>query len=120
MLMRVVRTGIVKTLGMLGYDVFVKKKNSLFDYEAIDKNMLSYYLNNDDRIKLYYEGIEVSNVAWSDNLSKQFRYYGLQQLAEHVLVRNIQGDFVECGCWRGHSAYILAKTVVFVLAGPLS
>lgn len=46
----------------------------------------------------------------SDNFPKRGRYLMLHQCASLALDRfGEQGDVAECGCWRGHSTYMLAR-----------
>lgn len=45
----------------------------------------------------------------TDDLAKQFRFHSLMQAVEHIISKKIKGDIVECGCWRGHSAHMIAS-----------
>lgn len=45
------------------------------------------------------------------NLAKQNRFFTLYQMARRVLTAGIPGDVVECGCWHGHSTYIVASVL---------
>ena len=47
----------------------------------------------------------------SDNFSKRLRYYSLQQIISYILNKNEVSDFVECGCWKGHSSFIISKLI---------
>ena len=40
------------------------------------------------------------------------RLFMLHKAVQHVLARNIQGDWVECGVWRGGSAMMIALTLL--------
>jgi O-methyltransferase len=40
------------------------------------------------------------------------RVYGLRKNVHHVLKHNIRGDFVECGCWKGGSAMVMALSAI--------
>ncbi|HRP90419.1 MAG TPA: TylF/MycF/NovP-related O-methyltransferase [Edaphocola sp.] len=40
------------------------------------------------------------------------RLYGLYSAVNYVLSHNIQGNFIECGVWRGGSAMLIAKMLV--------
>lgn len=39
------------------------------------------------------------------------RAYSLHRAVQYIIENNIQGDFVECGVWRGGSAMVMAKTL---------
>ncbi len=71
-------------------------------------------INNREKnksFKLYYEGLNISKSTWSDNLSKQLKFFSLIQMVQYVLNKEFIGDFVECGCWKGHSSWIIAKLI---------
>ena len=35
----------------------------------------------------------------------------LQQIISYILNKNEVSDFVECGCWKGHSSFIISKLI---------
>ena len=39
------------------------------------------------------------------------RMYALYQAVKYVVNKNIEGDFVECGVWKGGSAMLMAATL---------
>ena len=82
-------------------------------YELVEKKLwIPFYENKDNKLmKLYMEGLKKAEGEWSDNFSKKLRYYSLFQMAEHILKKNLQHDFVECGCWWGHSTWALSKII---------
>ena len=63
------------------------------------------------KYELYFEGLNKSKNNSSDNFFKQSRHLDLMTLAEIVLRDKITGDFVETGCWKGHSSYFLSKLI---------
>jgi O-methyltransferase len=76
---------------------------------VFDQNQLAQYFYPNKRMELYFEGLDNAQVRWTDNFSKQLRFYSLQQIIEHVLTLKLNGDFAECGCWKGHSSFIISK-----------
>ncbi|MBV9880020.1 MAG: class I SAM-dependent methyltransferase [Gemmatirosa sp.] len=40
------------------------------------------------------------------------RMYALHQATRHVVARDVPGDFVECGVWRGGSVMLMAATLL--------
>ena len=76
---------------------------------CVDKYMWTAFYESDSKIELYFEGLKKSKNEWTDNLPKQLRFYSLMQMVEFVLKQKLSGDFAECGCWKGHSAYIISK-----------
>ncbi len=104
-----------------GYETHLVKRDPRYDFVLLDKNMLSSFYNRDSKINRYYEGLRRSHMEWSDNFSKQCRFYSLQSILEHVVRKRLDGEFAECGCWKGHSTYIIAKIIAESgLTRPLS
>ena len=82
-------------------------ESELFDY-----NILSAYWNMETPVAAYRAAIEKTDMIWSDNLSKRGRFYSLYQMADLVLSRSLgAGDVAECGCWKGHSTYMVATVL---------
>jgi O-methyltransferase len=75
---------------------------------VIDTNVLESHLDQDSRMRLYHKAMQRANVEWSDSFLKQCRFDSLQQTVEIVLRKGLTGDFAECGCWKGHSTYIIS------------
>jgi hypothetical protein len=44
----------------------------------------------------------------TDNFFKQCRSYRLQQMLTQVLDSGLTGNVAECGCWKGHSSYVIS------------
>ena len=63
-------------------------------------------------IKLYYKSQKISKTEKTDSFNKLLRYYSLFQLAEHSIKNNQSFDFVECGCFSGHSTWALSKILL--------
>ena len=99
---------IKKIFNCFGFSVHRYKKN-LVQINTDDWTPIKNYNNN---FKLYYEGLKRSKEEWTDSFSKKLRLYSLIQLVKKILSEeSIQGDFAECGCWRGHSAYIISSLI---------
>lgn len=108
MIKQFVKSAIEKVFSLIGYKViFYPKSVSLM--VLFDKFIWEPFFKPNSRIKLYFEGLKQAKVEWSDNLPKQCRFYSLQQSVEFVLKQDLIGDFAECGCWKGHSSYIIAS-----------
>jgi len=99
---------------------FIKKILSLFGYkilknfsgmEVVNKNDLIPFQENNHKYKLYKYGLQKSSNEWSDNFFKQNRFINLIQLVRHILSKNEVFDFVECGCWKGHSTFIISSLI---------
>jgi hypothetical protein len=104
------RAGLEKSLNLIGLEAFIRTKSQKFDWLSFDKKMLSrYFRSGDPRVTLYQEGLIKTKMESTDNFSKEQRFFILQQIVQQTIKNNILGDYVECGCWRGHSTYIIAK-----------
>lgn len=96
---------IEQSIGLIGYDVILGKKG-IKDIVEFDKyNWQPFYIN-DSNVKLYEESMEKTDMGVSNNIYREIRFHSLQQSIKTVLKNNIEGDFAECGCWKGLSAYI--------------
>lgn len=98
----------------------IKKIFEIFGFKIHRNEKYLNLVNQDDwiplkekneLIQLYYLGLKKSKQEWTDEFSKQLRFYSLMQLANKALNDKEVFDFVECGCWRGHSSYLLSKLI---------
>ena len=79
--------------------------------EIIKPYMWSYFTTENQRFSLYHEGIKAAKSEHTDNLLKRLRHFSLMQMVEHIRDQKIPGDIVECGVWKGHSAYLIASII---------
>jgi len=75
---------------------------------------VEYFRNNAEErfeaVRDYERALIASGSEDSDNFAKRTRYFMLHQFAHAAFDRlGSEGDLVECGCWRGHSTYMLAR-----------
>lgn len=110
------KSSIQKAANALGVGVH-RGPSATFDPVVVDRFMLSAWFKRSARRELYDEALCSTGMAWSDNFPKQCRYDLLVQLLQHVIDRNVPGDLVECGCWKGHSSRMLSKTLAAAVAG---
>ena len=92
----------------VGIEAKFWKKDKARKVIIFDQNQLAQYFYPNKRMELYFEGLDRAEMRWSDNFSKQLRFYSLQQIVEHVLSLRLDADFAECGCWKGHSSFIIS------------
>jgi hypothetical protein len=104
-----VKGALTAAFGAVGYSLHLSKRASRQDPASFDRNDLSWHFNRDRHRRLYEEGLERSGVGWSDNFSKRCRHYGLMQLVERAARLAPDADAAECGCWKGHSTYIISS-----------
>ena len=98
---------IKKFLSLLGYKVI----RNLPGTEVVNKYDLLLFKEKNINYSLYKEGLQKSLNQVSDNFYKQNRFLNLIQLVKYVLSKNDVFDFAECGCWKGHSTFIISKLI---------
>lgn len=62
-----------------------------------------------DATRDYEEALAATGCEETDNFLKRGRYLMLHQFAGFAADRIETGDFAECGCWRGHSTFMLSR-----------
>ena len=81
-------------------------KISLFEFKE-----LTYLSNKDNFLDFYRSKLDMSGNSSSDNIYKLLRYNNLSSALEFVLRTKVEGDISECGCWHGHSLFMLKELV---------
>ena len=95
-------------LGVFGFKLLFHRSNGVHRPVVYDQFLWEPYYENSPELKLYDLGMKTSFSTQYDNPYKQLRFYSLQNVFKNILRNNIHGDIVECGVWKGHSAFILA------------
>jgi len=106
---RILKLIVTKIFGFFGVEVDFALKKKYKDFVFFDRNAVEALYNKDECISLYYDGLYRSRMEGTDNYFKQCRSYTLQQMLKHVLDLGLSGNVAECGCWKGHSSYIISK-----------
>ena len=99
---------INRILDLIGLKLFLYRSNKVHQPVIYDQYLWEPFYENFPEIKRYNEAMEASFSRQYDNPYKQLRFYSLQNVFENILNNSIEGDFAECGVWKGHSAYILS------------
>ena len=95
-----------KIFNIFNYEIVKKKYSGIID----KRELIPFQYSNED-YKLYFEGLEKSKNKQTDNFHKQSRLLDLIGLVKIVLRQNNVEDFVEAGCWKGHSSYLISKLI---------
>jgi len=103
------KKNIKKILNSLGFTLHKYNKNRV----CLDAESFIPFsdASSSEENTLYHEAIKKSKNENTDNFPKKLRYYSLHQLVTYVLNQKDVFDFVECGCWKGHSSYIISKLI---------
>jgi hypothetical protein len=56
--------------------------------------------------------MKVYNICKDYTMTSKERMYALYNLVRYVINQNIDGDFVECGIWKGGSCMLIAHTLL--------
>lgn len=97
-----------EVLGAVGVKAHLHRAGGKADWIDFDRNSISSYYRKDEARALYEETLRATGMEWSDNFSKQCRYYALYQLARHAVRAHPDLDAAECGCWKGHSTLLIS------------
>lgn len=97
----------------------IKKIFRSLGYDVIKYNPNVYRINsqhhipikdNDKDWKINIKAFKKTKNIYDDFFTK-VRYYSIIQLVRFVLKNYKIYDFVECGCWKGHSSYIISELI---------
>lgn len=106
-----IKSAVSRTANLFGVEVCIYRTGKSA-VTAVDQNSWEPYFHPNERMQLYFEGLKKSGNEWSDNFNKRLRFYSLLEMASYARKHKLEGDFVECGVWKGHSAYMISKLLV--------
>ena len=98
-------------LGSFGYENFVLKKNKIQDNIVLDRNIWQPFFEKSKKVKLYFEALKAVKMDDDTNIHRELRFYSLQNCLKHIEKQDLQGDYAECGVWKGQSAFIIATHI---------
>lgn len=88
----------------------VKKKIKNLGYEIFNRKEWLPFLKFNENFRLYKIGLSKSNQIVNDNFLKQLRFFSMLEIIKNLLGKSIANEnFVECGCWKGHSTFMIAE-----------
>tara|TARA_B100000965_G_scaffold401492_1_gene425454 strand:- start:1301 stop:2074 length:774 start_codon:yes stop_codon:yes gene_type:complete len=77
----------------------------------IDRSQWTPFKDNNHRCQLYQSAIKKAESEHTDEFYKQLRFYSMIQIVEKILSNDKVYDFVECGCWKGHSSFMISQLI---------
>lgn len=110
-ILSLIKIFITSFIKIFGIELHIIRSNSKSNNTLLDRNLWEAFYADNSLIALAKEGLIKANADNTQNIYKELRHYSLLQMTEYVLNKNLDGEFVECGCWRGHSAYCIAKLI---------
>jgi hypothetical protein len=105
------RTSIRSLLQSLGINNLSKPGSGRHAYTTFDRNALTWQFDRDRYWQLYQEGMRRSGTGPADSFGKQTRFYALMQMVEYAMSLDSGADVAECGCWKGHSTFVIATLI---------
>ena len=83
-------------------------------FQSLNKifNKFGFKIIKDNINEEYAEFLDIYNFCKPYTMTSIERMYALYKGVEYVVKNNIQGDFVECGVWKGGSSMLIAKTLL--------
>ena len=84
-----------------------EKESFIYNFDLIEFRELKLLSDEKDFLDLYRKSLKKAGNINSDNILKILRYYNLTSIIEEIIRKNIDGAIVECGCWHGHSAFLI-------------
>ena len=110
-LKKIIRLFLIRIFKLIDIDIdiAIARKKHKTDFTFVDRNTLESFYHNDNNMARYKKSLKLSGMEGTDQFLKQCRFYRLQQMLKSTLDKGIIGSVAECGCWKGHSTYIIAE-----------
>jgi hypothetical protein len=89
--------------------MWIQRNRPDWDPVLFDRFSVEGWYTPSARRRLYLEGLSRSDSSAYDNFARQTRYDALIQVATAAIKRHPELAIAECGCFRGHSSYLLAS-----------
>ncbi len=104
-----IHSALTGAFRLVGVEAILTRTGTPSPVITFDKRTLQSFHHSNERTQLYEEALRRSGMEWSDNFAKQCRFHSLQQMASFASLKIPDADFVECGCWKGHSSYMISR-----------
>ena len=101
--MNIVKKTVKATLSSFGLEITKKENLTKTRFPA------EFPVEFTEEEKKFFFHIRENNLSMTSNE----RLYATVMACKHVLERNIEGDFIECGVWRGGNALLAASIFKF-------
>ena len=105
-----IKKTIINFFKIFGINLSINKLSSNTNWQYLDLNTWMPFVDSKNEIfKIYLEGLTKSKSESSENTLKKLRFYSLLRIVKNILNKSDIENFVECGCWKGHSTYCIGK-----------
>jgi O-methyltransferase len=105
---------INKFFNFFGISVILYKVNPKTNIIPFDKNEYFKFVESNQDSDLYLlalEHVTPKNEVPDSDIYKELRFFSLIQLVKLALNSNLEGNVAECGCYKGHSSYIISTFI---------
>ena len=86
-----------------------EKGKFIQDYDLFLFDELTHLSKDNSYLKKYRASLDKAGNTDSDNVFKILRYYNLIYTLNDTFRREIDGAIAECGCWHGHSSFLIKE-----------
>lgn len=94
---------------ILNLQLSVSRINERSKPEVINRALWKPFQTDDFWTRLYRDTQSLTKGDATDNIYRQCRFYSTFQMASYAANLPVEADFIECGCWHGHSTTAFAN-----------
>lgn len=105
---------IYQLVGFFGIGLILYRKRKRTNVVHFNKNEYFRFIEQNKAYDLYSDAlnkITPKNELPDNDIYKELRFFSLMQLIKRALESNLEGNIAECGCFRGHSSYIISSYI---------
>lgn len=98
-----------KVVALFGFEISVSRSGKDVELHQLNARVLEPFATPNADMERYLKGMEKTGMGFSKNFLKTCRFLSLQQVIKHCAQTHPDLDFAECGCWKGHSTWVIAS-----------
>ncbi|MDC0442890.1 TylF/MycF family methyltransferase [Gammaproteobacteria bacterium] len=105
---------IYQLVGFFGIGLILYRKRKRTNVVHFNKNEYFRFIEQNKAYDLYSDAlnkITPKNELPDNDIYKELRFFSLMQLIKRALESNLEGNIAECGCFKGHSSYIISSLI---------
>ena len=108
------REFLYRLFKFLGIGLILYRIDSKKNIIPFDKSEYFKFVESNQDIDLYFSSLKhvtPQNDVPDTDVYKELRFLSLIHLVKLALGSNLEGEVAECGCYRGHSSFIISKFI---------
>ena len=105
---------IYQLVGFFGIGLILYRKRKRANVVTFNKNEYFRFIEQNKAYDLYLDALSKvtpKNEVPDNDIYKELRFFSLMQLIKRALESNLEGNIAECGCFKGHSSYIISSLI---------